>query len=276
MTGEFEGMTAIVTGGASGIGEAIARSFVDGGGRCLVTDIQDERGRAVAADIGAGYRHLDVTDEEQLRSVVADWSAEVGRLDTFFSNAGLAGVVGPIEETSLEDWRFTMDVLLTSTFLGIKAVTPILTAQGSGSIVCTASVASLRGGLGPHVYTAAKHGVWGLVQSVAAQYAGLGLRINCVAPGGTVSALSAEIVGGGPDGLESAYERLAAGSRSGRPTTAADVADAALFLGGRRAGRINGACLVVDGGEDVVASKALSYFEQSGTAVLGGYARGGT
>ena len=252
---------ALVTGAANGIGAAIARGHVATGGTCILTDVQDGRGQALADELGerASYRHLDVTDADAFTAVVDDAATEHGRIDTLFSNAGVTGVTGSIASTDPEAWRETLDVLLTSTFLGIRAVTPHLSAQGSGSVVCTASVASLRGGLGPHAYTAAKHGVWGLVQSVAAEYAGLGLRINCVAPGPVVTALAARLAAGDADALGLAHERLAARSRAGTPTLAADVADAALYLAGEGARRVNGTCLVIDGGEEVISDRALPF-----------------
>jgi NAD(P)-dependent dehydrogenase (short-subunit alcohol dehydrogenase family) len=134
--------------------------------------------------------------------------------------------------------------------------------HGAGAIVCTASVASLRGGLGPHAYTAAKAGVRGLVESVAVEVAPYGLRVNAVAPGGTVTSLAAGLMSGDPDDLETPHRRLAAASSSGVPTTADDVAAAACFLASTAAGRVNGACLVIDGGDDVLSTKGRSYYHQ--------------
>ncbi|GAA3742178.1 NAD(P)-dependent dehydrogenase (short-subunit alcohol dehydrogenase family) [Spinactinospora alkalitolerans] len=264
---DFVTRTALVTGGASGIGAAMARQFVAAGGRCVIGDVQDERGRALARELGPGcrYEHLDVTDEDDMRAAIDRTVDAFGALDCFFGNAGIVGALGPIERTPAPAWDRTVSVLLRSAFLGVKHAVPVMRSQGSGAIVCTASVASLRGGLGPHAYTAAKHGVWGLVRSVAAEIGAYGLRINCVAPGGTVSALSASLVSGDGDDLDAAYRRLAAASSSGRPTTADDVASAALFLAGPGAARINGACLAVDGGDDLVAHKARGYFEADGS-----------
>lgn len=185
---------------------------------------------------------------------------ELGPLDAAFANAGAVGVAGRIQDTPLRDWQRTTDLLLTSVFLTVKHGVAVMRPRGSGAIVCTASVAGIRGGLGPHAYTAAKRGVVGLVESVAVEIARYGLRINAVAPGGAVSSLTAELMSGDVDDLALAHRRLAESSASGVPTTAGDVADAALFLAGAGAARINGTCLVVDGADYVPSQKGLSYY----------------
>jgi NAD(P)-dependent dehydrogenase (short-subunit alcohol dehydrogenase family) len=262
MQNGFTGRTALVTGGASGIGAAIARRWAAAGGNVVIGDIDDARGAAVAADLGpaAVYAHLDVTSEPDTERAFAAAVERFGAVDAFFSNAGAVGVVGRIAQTPLEAWNDTIALLLTSTFLGVKHAVRVMRPKGSGAIVCTGSVASVRGGLGPHAYTAAKHGLLGLVESVAVEIGRYGLRINAVAPGGTVSALSAGLASGDRDDLEAAHRRLAAASSSGVPTTADDVAAAALFLAGPGAARINGTRLVVDGGDDVPSAKGRSYY----------------
>lgn len=249
---------ALVTGGARGIGAALAEQVVARGGQVVVADVDERAGLALVERLRGGARFVrcDVTDEGQVAAAV-DTSAALGPLDAVFANAGIVGVTGRIEDTTLADFRRTTDLLLASVFLTVKHAVRVMRPRGRGAIVCTASVAGVRGGLGPHAYTAAKHAVKGLVESVAVEVAPYGLRINAVAPGGTVSSLSAGLMGD-VDDLATPYQRLAAASSSGVPTTAADVADAALFLAD--AARVNGACLVVDGGDDVLASKGRSYY----------------
>lgn len=252
---------ALVTGGARGIGEAIASRHVAAGGSVLVTDIDDEAGRRVVARLGHRARYLrsDVTSEDDVRAAMEHAEDALGPLGMVFANAGVVGVTGRIETTSLDDWRRTQDLLLTSVFLTVREAVRVMRPRGAGAIVCTASVASVRGGLGPHAYTAAKSAVRGLVESVAVEIARYGLRINAVAPGGVVSSLSAGMMAG-PDDLDVAYERLAKASASGVPTTSGDVADAALFLAGPASPRINGACLVVDGADYAPSDKGLAYY----------------
>lgn len=255
---------AIVTGGARGIGAAIARQWVARGGSVLIADIDDDAGVALADELGAAglarYLHCDVTDEMHVGRAFEVAQSELGALAAVFANAGAVGVTGPIAETSLTDWRATTDLLLTSVFLAVRDGVRAMTPRAAGAIVVTASVASARGGLGPHVYTAAKSGVRGLVESVAVEVAGKGLTINAVAPGGTVSSLAAGLLGGSRDDLETARGRLAHASSSGVPTTAEDVASAALFLASPAARRVNGATLVIDGGDTVLGSIGRQYY----------------
>lgn len=249
---------ALVTGGARGIGAALAERIVARGGQVVVADVDERAGRALVGRLRGGARFVacDVTDERQVAAAVGA-AAALGPVEAVFANAGVVGVTGRIEETALADFRRTTDLLLTSVFLTVKHAVRVMRPQAHGAIVCTASVASVRGGLGPHVYTAAKHAVKGLVESVAVEVAPYGLRINAVAPGGTVSSLSAGLMGDADD-LATPYRRLAEASSSGVPTTADDVAAAALFLA--TAARVNGSCLVVDGGDDVPAAKGRSYY----------------
>ncbi|GGO74975.1 SDR family NAD(P)-dependent oxidoreductase [Nocardioides deserti] len=258
--------TVLVTGGARGIGAAIAARHTGVGDTVLVTDVDDDGGKRLVEELrsaGAGAAHYvrcDVTSEDDVRAAVAHAEQHLGPLDVVYANAGVVGVTGCLETHSLEDWRRTMDLLLTSVFLTVRESVAVMRPRGCGAIVCTASVAGVRGGLGPHAYTAAKHGVVGLVESVAVEVARYGLRINAVAPGGVVSSLSASLMTGEEDDLQVAYDRLAAASASGMPTTSADVADAAVFLGGPGSSRINGTTLVVDGADYVPSQKGLSYY----------------
>ena len=244
--------SALVTGGARGIGAALAEALVARGDRVVIADVDEVAARQLTERLGdaATFARCDVTREDEVAAAV-DLAAAHGPLGAVFANAGAVGVTGRIEEHDLSDYRRSVDLLLTSVFLTIKHAVRVMRPAGAGAIVCTASVASVRGGLGPHVYTAAKHAVRGLVESVAVDVARDGLTINAVAPGGVVTSLAAGLMGDRDD-LEVPYRRLAAASSSGRPTTAADVAQAALFLAA--APRINGACLVIDGGDSVLGS----------------------
>lgn len=262
MPDQQPGRVALVTGGASGIGAAIAGGHVASGGSVVVGDIDDERGAALVAELGAAasYVHLDVTREDDMAAAVDAAVERHGALDCLFSNAGGVGVVGRVADTSLQAWHRTMDLLLTSAFLGIKQAVRVMAPRGSGAVVCTASVASLRGGLGPHVYTTAKHGLKGLIESVAVEVSPLGLRVNGVAPGATVSSLSAGLLSGDPEDLATAHTRLRQMSSSGVPTTSDDVASAALFLAGPGASRINGTLLVVDGADAVLGAAGRDFY----------------
>ena len=121
----------------------------------------------------------------------------------------MLGVVGSIVDTDREDWDRTVAVLLTSVFLGIKHGARVMRPQGAGAIVNTASTAGVRGGLGPHAYAAAKHAVVGLTISAAVELMPTGIRVNAIAPGATVSGITAGVVAGDPTALEQVEERLA-------------------------------------------------------------------
>jgi NAD(P)-dependent dehydrogenase (short-subunit alcohol dehydrogenase family) len=260
VTGRYEGKVAIVTGAAGGIGEGVARRLVAEGALCVVADVRADHGRAVAESLGraARFQQVDVTNEEDVARVVEYAVAEFGRLDCMFNNAGVLGVTGSLIDTDRADWTRSMDILLTSVFLGIKHSARVMREQGSGSIVNTASTAGVRGGLGPHAYTAAKHAVVGLTASAAVELMPVGVRVNAIAPGATVSGMTASVITGDPNALDVVEQRLA--QRFGRAAQPDDVAAAAAFLASDEAWYVNGACLVIDAGSEVLGSKARRYF----------------
>ncbi|OUZ10160.1 hypothetical protein BHE97_08630 [Aeromicrobium sp. PE09-221] len=249
----------MVTGGARGIGAAIARRVVAAGGHVVLGDLAVEQGESLARELGpaACFVAADATSEADTMTLF-DAASSYGAVDAVYANAGAVGVTGLLEGTAVDDARATMDRLFTSVFLAFKHGVAHMRPQGRGALVATASVASVRGGLGPHLYTAAKHAVKGLVESVAVEIAPYGLTANAVAPGATVSSLSAGLVGTGPADVERAYEQLASRSSSGVPTTSEDVAEAAYFLS--RAHRVNGATVVIDGGDAVPGSAGRAYY----------------
>src|SRR5580700_10540826 len=131
----FDGKVSVVTGGASGIGEGIVRRLVAEGGRCVIGDLQGERGRALAQELGEAVRFVraDVSVEADVAGLVEVAVSELCGLDCLFNNAGVLGVVGSVVDTAREDWDRTMAVLLTSVFLGIKHGARVMCAQGYGA-----------------------------------------------------------------------------------------------------------------------------------------------
>src|SRR6266545_1908532 len=201
----LKGKVALITGGASGIGEATGRLFVEEGAAVMVADIQDERGRRVAGELG--------------------------------SRAGYDATIG---------------VLLRGVFLGIKHAAPVMKRQGAGSIISTASVAGLRTGLGPHIYSAAKAAVIHLTHSVAMELGESGVRVNCICPGGIATPIFGKSLGLSPERAEEiiplmkgVLENLQPIKRPGLPE---DIARAALWLASGESTFVNGHALVVDGG----------------------------
>jgi NAD(P)-dependent dehydrogenase (short-subunit alcohol dehydrogenase family) len=248
--GQLDGKVAVITGGASGIGAGTARRFVAEGARVLVADLDEDGGQALAAELGdaASFLRTDVSREEQVAAMIAEATDLWGRLDCLFNNAGFGGALGPISSTSVEDYDLTMDVLLKSVFLGMKHAAPVLTEQGSGSIISTASVAGIRAGYAPHLYSVAKCGVIHLTKSVALELGEHNVRVNAICPGFIATPLAA----GHPDADEERIDRMRdAGARSqvmGRVGEPADIAAMALFLASDESAWITGREFVVDGG----------------------------
>lgn len=252
----LEGKVALITGGASGIGEATVRLFVREGARVLIADLQYDVAEALAAELGEGAAaaKCNVANEEDVRAAVAEALSRWGRLDILFNNAGFGGVSGPIEETTIEEYDLTMDVLLKSVFLGTKHAAPVMKAQGGGAIVNTASVCSFEAGIGNQLYTVAKAGVAMMTRAAAIELADHGIRVNAVCPGYIPTPLSAGRAKGqhAADVVDAALERtrtrFADLQPIPRPGDPADIAHAVLFLASDDASFVTGETLRVDGG----------------------------
>ena len=242
--------TAIITGGASGIGAASARLFVEEGARVLIADAQSERGEALANELGdaAAFHRVDVTREDDIRAVVGDAVERWGRLDCIFNNAGFGGALGSIETTTVEEFDITFDVLLKGVFLGIKHAAPVMRAQGGGSIISTASVAGLKTGESPHLYSVAKAAVIHLTRSVALELGEHGIRVNCICPGIVATPLAAGRRNASPEALERLADGLAKTQAMGRVGQPEDIARAALWLASDDSEWVTGHAQVVDGG----------------------------
>ena len=251
MAGRVSGQVAVVTGAASGLGEATARLMHAEGASVVLTDIQDDRGQRVAAELGDRCRflHCDVTSELDVAGAVDAAVREFGRLDCMFNNAGIVGTQGGIDEIPLEEYEFTMAVLLRSVFLGMKHAARIMKPQQSGVILNTTSIGGLQGGLGPHIYGAAKGAVVALTKNVAAELGAWSIRVNAIAPGKILTPMNAANLTGDPDAMDEAREAFATRTPlRGRIGVAEDIAHAALWLASDDAGFVSGHTLVVDGG----------------------------
>jgi NAD(P)-dependent dehydrogenase (short-subunit alcohol dehydrogenase family) len=251
VAGRLEGKVVAITGGASGFGAATARLAVDEGAKVVLGDIQDERGAAVAASLGAAaiYRHCDVTQEADVAGLVDMAITAFGRLDGMVNNAGIVGAVGPIDETPLDEYEFTIAVLQRSVFLGMKHAARVMKPQRSGGIVSISSVAGITGGLGPHAYAAAKTAVISLTKNVAAELGAFNIRVNAISPGKMATPMNAALVTGDPDETDKTLAYMAKVSPlAGRPGTADDIAEAIVWLLCDQSGFVSGHTLVVDGG----------------------------
>lgn len=240
----FSNKVAVITGAASGIGEATARLFAAEGGSVMVADIDVERGVRVAEEIGGRFVRTDVTSEAAVESLVTATLEQFDRIDCMVNNAGMVGAIGSILETPATYWRATQAVLFDSVFYGIKHAGRAMREQKGGVILSVASIAGVMGGLGPHAYTAAKHGVIGLTRSAASELSRYGIRVNAVAPGTTVTALIEQVRGGRDEAMAAA----ASVSPLGTALMPEEIAASMLFLASDAAAHITGHTLVVDSG----------------------------
>ncbi|MCA9660750.1 MAG: glucose 1-dehydrogenase [Myxococcales bacterium] len=247
---DFTGKVALITGGASGLGAACAAGFAAAGAKVVITDIQGERGRELAAKLGGAARYIDhdVRDEAAWTAVIDEVRALHGRLDTLVNGAGV-GVLGDIESTTLEQFRWVHAVNVEGVFLGCKAALPLMREGGGGSIINISSVAGLRGVAELAAYSSSKGAVRLLSKSVALHCAARGdnIRCNSIHP----SFIDTPMVDGmiaaarSPEKMAAFVRRVSPAGRIGRPE---EVADVVLFLASDAASFINGVELPIDGG----------------------------
>ncbi|KAL5705491.1 Short-chain dehydrogenase reductase 3b [Ranunculus cassubicifolius] len=245
---------AIITGGASGIGETTARLFAENGASVVIADLQDELGHQVVASIGkdkASYRHCDVRNEKEVEATVAYTLEKYGSLDILFSNAGVIGSKSGILDLDMEAFSNTMDVNVTGAAVAMKyAGRAMVEKQIHGSIICTASVSACVAGDGPHGYTASKHALVGLVRSVCGELGGYGIRVNSISPFMIATPLACSVSNQVPSAIES--HLCSVSNLKGIVLKASHIAEAALFLASDESLFISGQNLVVDGGFSVV------------------------
>jgi NAD(P)-dependent dehydrogenase (short-subunit alcohol dehydrogenase family) len=252
---KLQGKVTIITGGASGIGEATARRFADHGARAIViADIQDEKGQKVAASIGPNictYVHCDVSDEEQVKTLVDSTVNAYGRLDIMFSNAGMGRAILTGEQTVLDVDMSAYDKVMAVNARGMvacvkHAAKAMIEGGVKGSIVCTASVAASIGGDKFLDYVMSKHAVLGLVRSASLQMGAYGIRVNCVSPGAVGTPLLKNMFGCENEEADKVYEMSA--SLKGGVLRPKNIADAVVFLASEDSEFVTGHNLAVNGG----------------------------
>lgn len=249
--GKLDGRVVLVTGAARGQGEQEARLFVEEGARVVVADVLDDRGEALAKELGALYAHLDVSREDDWRAAVAAVKGAYGRIDGLVNNAGILRF-NKLVNTPLEEFQQVVQVNQVGVFLGIRTVAPEIAAAGGGTIVNTASYAGVTGMAYVGAYTATKHAIVGLTRVAALELAGKGIRVNAVCPGAIDTAMTnpaqldpAADPEKAAEALDAYYRKLVPLGRVGRPE---EVARLALFLSCGDSSYITGQPFVIDGG----------------------------
>ena len=269
LDGRLDGKVAVITGAASGIGEGAVRLFVEEGARVVIGDIQEEKARALASELGPSTRAViaDVREDAAVAGLVATAVREFGTLDVMFNNAGVGMIEGPIADASEETFDFVTAINLKGVWLGIKHAARQMRAQGrGGSIISTASVAGLHGFERQAIYGMTKAGVISLTRSAAAEGGPHRVRANCICPGGIITALSAPF----PRAEEIMRERFSAIHPIGREGTPRDIAQAALWLAGDESTLVTGQAIAVDGGWSTVDARWQTLLGQMNPARLSG------
>lgn len=266
MTIDFRGKTAVVTGGAMGIGEATARKLAAAGASVALLDINERAGASTAADIvSAGgvcqFFACDVSSSLAVESALKGIRDRFGGVDVLVSNAGIQDY-GDVVTTTEEAWDHLMSVNLKGCFLVAKHTIPSMLERGGGAIVVVGSVQSVAAIGNSVAYVAAKHALLGLVRAMAVDYARKGIRVNCVCPGAIDTPMLrwAANLDSNPDGVIDTCNRSHALGRIGKPE---EVADAIVYLASPAASFITGAALLVDGGMLVPAGGMT--FQEGGT-----------
>src|SRR6185369_17046344 len=241
---------AVITGGASGIGRAASLQFLAEGASVVVADLNPTTGQAfldLARERGLSNRvrfvAADVSREEDVARMVETAVTEFGRLDCMFNNAGIPGALGPLDEVKVEDWDFTMAILLRGPFLGLKHAARQFKKQGTGGVILNTSSGSASGGAaGPRVYSVAKAGVEHLTTVASVDLAPFHIRVNAVAPG----AIPTEISGQSDEEAAARLSKAQPWPEHGVPS---DIANMAVYLASDKARFITGQTIRVDGGQ---------------------------
>ncbi len=246
MNQDLQGKTALVTGAAAGIGKAVALLYGQHGANVMVSDIDEAQGQQVvaqlqAAGVNARFYRADVGDPAQCRQLVQETVAAFGTLDTACNNAGITGELSLTADYSLEGWQRIINVNLNSVFFCLKYELEVMLKQGRGSIINMSSILGQVGTPTLAGYVTAKHGVVGLTQTAAIEYAAQGIRINAVGPGYIDTPLLKNFT---PE----SKQQLAALHPIGRLGRAEEVAELVIWLSSDKASFVTGAYYSVDGG----------------------------
>ncbi|MBU6372419.1 MAG: SDR family oxidoreductase [Alphaproteobacteria bacterium] len=241
----FQGKVAVITGGASGIGAATARRLHAEGAAVLLADLNDDAGRALAAELGDGraiYRRADVAVWDDVEGMVAAAVAAFGRIDILVNNAGI-GSFATVADISLEEWRKVLAIDLDGVFYGCRAAIPHMRKTGGGAIVNIASASGLAGDFSFAAYNTAKGGVVNLTRAAAIDHAREGIRINAVCPGPVATPIIAAV--DDMPGVRAMWDERVPMGRFAQPE---EIASVVAFLASSDASYVTGAIVSVDGG----------------------------
>jgi 3alpha(or 20beta)-hydroxysteroid dehydrogenase len=243
--GNLDGKVAIITGAARGQGAAAARLFAAEGARVVIGDVLDELGKELAESLGeaAIYRHLDVSSEDDWKSVVDEVVETLGGVDVLVNNAGILRFAA-LPDMPLEDFMRIVNINQVGTFLGMRAVSKPMMTAGKGSIVNISSVEGLAGMPYLTAYTSTKFAIRGMTKVAALELGPHGIRVNSVHPGMIETEMVKDAAGGHEIDLSPAAKRIAL-RRMGQSE---DVAEVVLFLASDRSSYVTGAEIAADGG----------------------------
>ena len=254
----LEGKVAIITGGASGIGEATARLFVENGALVVIGDVQDDLGTHLANELGghvAVYKHCDVTMESDMEGLVTQAMAKWGKLDIMFSNAGIhTSFKGGMQNVDITNFDNVMNVNLRGMVLAVKHASKVMIeTKTRGVIICTSSMASVTASVAPIEYTISKHALLGLMKGAASDLGKYGIRVNCVSPSAVITPASMKLLRDltGKHSVSEHEVQAFVDSTNvlvGHTFSTSDVAKAVLYLASDDAAFVNGHNLVIDGG----------------------------
>ena len=239
---KLQDKVAVITGGASGIGAATAKLFVENGAKVVLVDLNEEKGHAFEAELKAAgaeaiFVKANITSEEDVQNIFAKTIEAFGKLDVVFNNAGI-GRVTPTEDLAYSEWRNTVNVDLDGVFLVAQAAIRQMLKAGGGTIVNTASMYGWVGSPGSAAYNAAKGGVINLTRSLALEYATRGIRVNALCPG----FIDTPII---PEESKETLRSITPMQRLGQ---AEEMAKAVLFMASDDSSFMTGNTLTVDGG----------------------------
>lgn len=243
--GRLDGKVAVITGGASGIGEGTAIRFAEEGARVVIGDLQTERAEAVARRIGSACVAVttDVTSSEDVHAMLRTAVDRFGGVDVIYNNAGIGAREDNVRDCPEEVFDRIIAINLKGVWLGMKHAIPLMEQRGGGSIISTASIAGLSGLSGIGAYCASKGGVIALTRAAAGEWAAKNIRVNCICPGGIVTGIGGR--NADPDATRARMAPIHPVGRAGEPE---DIANAALWLASDESTFVTGQAIVVDGG----------------------------